>query len=362
MTALGVEKDESKPKIQTAFGKKVHRTFEDAVSAYAYGDQPKEKPDKIYRYDNEDGSENLFMLRWNDLPSRRSELPLHSNNPLPLGAGLNDQNNVQKGCKRVRPITKVDGGYICGESTAGALPIYNLPKIAKHIRESTGNVRIIATEGEKAADCATSLGFDATTSAFGSGSSHKADWAVLDRLALKYGKKLELVILPDNDEPGRKYAENVVDVFMTFKSQPIVKVVSICDFKDMMGIAEFPKGGDLFDLCEMLDSKTNEEIAAMIESMVAKSPVEVEIVENDAGRSVYCWRDFPLDVLPDTVAQHVVANAAASGCDPANVALADLVVLASAIGNSRRLQLKRGWIFPSILWGMIVARKGAVKT
>ncbi|MGL6195013.1 MAG: DUF3987 domain-containing protein, partial [Thermoguttaceae bacterium] len=33
-----------------------------------------------------------------------------------------------------------------------------------------------------------------------------------------------------------------------------------------------------------------------------------------------------------------------------------------SIGNSRRLQLKRGWTFPSIIWGMIVARKGSIKT
>jgi hypothetical protein len=43
-------------------------------------------------------------------------------------------------------------------------------------------------------------------------------------------------------------------------------------------------------------------------------------------------------------------------------AIATLVVLATAIGNSRRIRLKRGWVFPAILWGMLIARKGTIKT
>ncbi len=337
MEALGLEKEmpvEMRTPIKKSmFGKKIHRTFEDAVAAYACGDQPKERPDKIYRYVNEDGGENVFILRWD-----------------------------RAGGKRIRPVTKVDGGYICGESTDGDLPIYNLPKIAGHVRTATGNVRIIVTEGEKAADTATSLGFVATTSAFGSKSAHKADWAALDRLALRYGKKFELILLPDNDEPGRKYAETLVGIFSKFKSQPIIKIVSIRDFKDTTGLAEFPKGGDLFDLCELLDSKTDEEIRGIVENMIGETVPEIEIVEDDEPNCVYPWHPFPVDLLPETAARFVHEVAAANCCDPAGVAVAALVALAAAIGNSRRLRLKRGWVFPAILWGMLIARKGSIKS
>jgi len=99
MAALGIEKQASgnpQPVKKVAFGKSVHDTWDAATRAAAFGAQrPGQQPDKIYRYDNEDGTENLFVLR----------------------------GNTEKG-KEVRPVTKVDGGYICGESTAGALPIY----------------------------------------------------------------------------------------------------------------------------------------------------------------------------------------------------------------------------------------------
>ena len=333
MEALGVEKQASvspRPIKKVAFGKGVHDTWDKAVLAAAFGAQrPEQQPDRIYRYNNEDGTENLFVLRW----------------------------NTEKG-KEVRPVTRVDGGYICGESTDGGLPIYNLPKLATYFREQS-TVRIFVTEGEKAADCATSLGLLATTSAFGSSSAHKADWAVLDRLSLKYGKKPEIVILPDNDLPGEKYADTLVEKFTKFESQPIVKVVQLADHGSITGFDSFPTGGDIVDLCELLDSKTAVEIVQMIESMIRRTPSEAEIVDTNG---VYPWRPFPVELLPETVSRFVFEVAAANGCDPAGAAIATLVVLATAIGNSRRLRLKRGWVFPAILWGMLIARKGAIKS
>jgi len=337
MTALGIEKEspvDVKPaNKKVAFGKSVHLTFAEATRAASHGAQrPGQQPDKIYRYDNADGTENFLVLRWNAVGGKGKE---------------------------VRPVTKVDGGYICGEATDGALPIYNLPGIAAHFREQA-TVRIYVTEGEKAADCAISLGMVATTSAFGSNSAHKANWAVLDRLTSEHGRKLEIVILPDNDPPGQGYADALVDIFLKFKTQPVVKIVSLAHFGDITGLANFPKGGDIVDLCELLDSKTNEEIVGMIETMIRRTVPEMEIV--DDPNAVYPWRPFPVELLPETVSRFVFEVAAANGCDPAGAAIATLVVLATAIGNSRRLRLKRGWVFPAILWGMLIARKGAIKS
>jgi len=134
MESLGIEKQNDKPARKAKSSKTVHPTFDKAALASAYGAQRKgQPPDKIYCYDNADGSENFFVLRW----------------------------NTEYG-KEVRPVTKVDGGYICGESSEGGSPIYNLPKLTAHFREQP-SVRIFVTEGEKAADCATSLGLMATT-------------------------------------------------------------------------------------------------------------------------------------------------------------------------------------------------------
>jgi hypothetical protein len=74
------------------------------------------------------------------------------------------------------------------------------------------------------------------------------------------------------------------------------------------------------------------------------------------------WQPFPTVLLPDPAGQIVREAAAAIGCDPAFVGLPLLVALASAIGNSRAIVLKRGWVEPCVLWGAIVGESGDLKS
>ena len=71
---------------------------------------------------------------------------------------------------------------------------------------------------------------------------------------------------------------------------------------------------------------------------------------------------FPVDVLPEPVQSFVQESAKAIGCDPSYVALPILSALASAIGNSRCIQLKRSWKEPSIIWTVIVGESGTMKS
>src|SRR5207248_3792185 len=92
-----------------------------------------------------------------------------------------------------RPVARHADGWRIG-AMPDPRPLYRLPELATASR-------VIVTEGEKAADAARSIGFTATTSAGGSQAAGKTDWSALA------GK--EVWILPDNDPPGRKYAETV---------------------------------------------------------------------------------------------------------------------------------------------------------
>src|SRR5205807_3933001 len=74
------------------------------------------------------------------------------------------------------------------------------------------------------------------------------------------------------------------------------------------------------------------------------------------------FEPFPVDALPEPVRGFVAAAAKAIGCDSSYVALPLLTELAAAIGNTRRLQLKRGWTVPAILWTAIVGESGTAKT
>jgi hypothetical protein len=79
-------------------------------------------------------------------------------------------------------------------------------------------------------------------------------------------------------------------------------------------------------------------------------------------RTVDDYQPFPIDALPPCVRSYVRQGAAALGCDPAFVALPVLSVLASAIGNTRVIRLKRGWTEPTILWTVIVGDSGTLKS
>lgn len=76
-------------------------------------------------------------------------------------------------------------------------PLYNLPLIDK-------SSKVILVEGEKCAESLTKLGFCGTTALGGANTIiEKTDWSPL--------KSKEVLIWPDNDEPGQKYALKVYE-------------------------------------------------------------------------------------------------------------------------------------------------------
>jgi putative DNA primase/helicase len=124
--------------------------------------------------------------------------------------------------KTIRPVSRRGDGWVIG-AMPDPRPLYRLPDLA--------NAKLVVVcEGEKAADAARSLGFVATTSAGGAEAATKADWRPLA------GK--EVWILPDNDAPGRKYAETVAGILAKLTPAPVVRIV------ELPGL---PDGGDIVD-------------------------------------------------------------------------------------------------------------------
>jgi hypothetical protein len=73
-------------------------------------------------------------------------------------------------------------------------------------------------------------------------------------------------------------------------------------------------------------------------------------------------KSFPLDALPEPIRQYVADAADAIGCDPAFIAVPMLPVLAAAIGNTRRVELKKSWTEPAVTWAAVVAESGTHKS
>ena len=90
------------------------------------------------------------------------------------------------------------------------------------------------------------------------------------------------------------------------------------------------------------------------------APQPAEVVSTSAPLVAY--QPFPVDALPEPLQSFVIQATEAVGCDYAFVALPLLAALASAVGNTRRIELKRVWSEPAIVWTAIVGDSGTMKS
>ena len=121
-----------------------------------------------------------------------------------------------------------DGSWVEGAPTPS--PIFGIDSLPTNHFE--GFVYIF--EGEKCAQAAHYLGLPAITSMMGSSQGHLADWAIL--AGYRHVKKF--ILIPDNDDPGKKYMQIVYD-----------ELKKACPQANMM-VCELPvnkKGSDFVD-------------------------------------------------------------------------------------------------------------------
>lgn len=109
-------------------------------------------------------------------------------------------------------------------------PLFNLPDIIKN-----PDAPVLVVEGEKTALAAAKrfpVGWVVTTSASGSNAAKQSDWSVL--------KDRDILVWPDNDPPGHKYAEDVKRLCEDTGARRVV----IFSYPDNV---RFPVGWDLAD-------------------------------------------------------------------------------------------------------------------
>ena len=148
------------------------------------------------------------------------------------------------GGKTYRPFHAEAGGWKVGDPE-GSLPLY-------HLRRLGNESPVYVVEGEKCAEAAWSIGLTATTSAHGAESPRKTDWAPL--------AGHEVIILPDNDSPGQKYAKEVAKILQKLNASS-VKVVQLPDL---------PESGDIVDFIAARQGQEPEAIAQEIKLLVAQ--------------------------------------------------------------------------------------------
>jgi len=153
-------------------------------------------PDHLWRYATTDGETAFYACRWNSADA-----------------------------KTFRPLSYLDGEGWALVAWPDHRPLYRLDEIA-----AKPGASIVVCEGEKAADAAALIypRSIATTSSGGANAAAKSDWSPLA------GRRV--LIWPDHDEPGRKYAREVAAILAALDC-----TVSLIDAAALAAIN--PEGG-----------------------------------------------------------------------------------------------------------------------
>lgn len=242
--------------------------------------------------------------------------------------------NGADGKKQIRPIS-LNGTEWTQEGMPEPRPLFRLPELLQTQQ------RIFVPEGEKCVEAMRSVGLVATTSPHGAQSAAKADWSVL-------AGKPEVVILPDCDDAGEKFAADVLGQLSRLSPRPAVRILRLTGLS---------KGGDIADWIEERDATEPDALREQIDAMADAAEV-VEFNSVDSVYSVYApdeWSEpiplangnvprFPIEAIPE-VARIFLQQLAEFTQTPADLA-AGMWMVATAICLQKRfvVQPARGWV------------------
>jgi hypothetical protein len=235
-----------------------------------------------------------------------------------------------KDFRQRRPDGK--GGWIWNMRGVTPLP-YRLPEL---LAADPADL-VFVVEGEKDADNLAKAGVIAVTNHGGA-----LKWTAAHS---KHLAGRNVVIIPDNDEPGERHGQAVA--------------ASLHGVASSVRVVRLPTGKDVSDWLEA--GGTPERLWELANAAPAWVP-PAKPAEDDTAPTVARWKPFPVAALPSPFDAFVREVSKAMGCDPSFVALPLLAALAAAIGSTRRLVVKRGWTEPAILWAAIVGESGTTKT
>lgn len=268
--------------------------------------------------------------------------------------------NLPNGKKDIRPVSLNCSGWK-HEGMAEPRPLYRLPELIK----ATGRVYVV--EGEKCAEALRSIGLTATTSPHGAQSADKTDWSVL-------AGKTEVVINPDNNQAGEKYAADVIAQLSKLSPPPTIKVLRL---------ANLPEGGDIVDWLDSHDAQEPESLRHRIEKLADAAEYQLVRTRDVKGESppqaatITDWPEpqalpddlpsvmpFDFDLLPTTLRPWIEDISDRLQCPPDFPAVAAMVALSGIVGRKVGIQPKRkdNWLVVANLWGAVIGRPSLMKT
>ncbi|HRS12979.1 MAG TPA: AAA family ATPase [Sedimentisphaerales bacterium] len=155
--------------------------------------------------------------------------------------------------KAFRQAHPVRGGWIM-RAGPKPWPLYNRVAIAEA-------EQVVVVEGEKKADALIALGICATTSPCGAGKAAHADWRPLA------GK--QVVLWPDNDEPGRLHMKTVAGLLSKLDPKPVVSTIEPND----LDLATKEDAYDFIEQCRVAGTEPRQAVVSAIERAKPTGPV-----------------------------------------------------------------------------------------
>lgn len=230
--------------------------------------------------------------------------------------------------------------WLC-KGFSGPRPLYGLDRLA-----ARPDAPVLVVEGEKTADAAT-IRFKnhvVVTSPGGSNGARKADWSPL--------KGRRVVIWPDADEPGSKYADAVADLLQGIAiSTHVVAIPS-----------SLPRGWDLADNVPpgINDDDIDHLIAAARPATITNGWPAVTSITS----TLPPVEPFIPELLPDAIRDYVMDIADRQQSPPDFVAASAICGIAAVVGNRVRVRPKQNddWEIVPNLWGAIIGRPSAMKS
>jgi hypothetical protein len=226
--------------------------------------------------------------------------------------------------------------------------VKDVDKVLYRLPELLTADQVIVVEGEKDVDNLFSMGMVSTTCVSGAG-----------KWRFEYSKTLEgkdVVILPDNDEPGRKHAASVAGQLYGIASS--VKVIEIPGLPEKGDFSDWIEaGGTAEALQEMVDRAELWEP----DEGAAADDTDQEETEKEI-RERFPRGPFPWGVLPIVLAESYKQLARSCATSATSLPGAAMAILASVIGAVVSVCPKLSWFEPLIFWFADIRASGEGKT
>ncbi len=241
--------------------------------------------------------------------------------------------------------------------------LYRLPELINADKDCS----VFIPEGEKDVDNLYQLGFVATCNPSGAGK-----WSILDDDCALYNRKI--IILPDNDKPGRDHAQDVAQ-----------RLSDLCGEIRILELPNLSKGQDVSDWINQQRNKAPDELAGTLQKLAVSAPIwtpEFKFTHDDSPQSDQSassieWPKpqpvpdqmpavmrFNSFLLPESIRPWIEDVADRMQCPADFPAVTAMLALSGIVGRKVAICPKQAdnWTVIPNLWGMLVGRPSIMKS